>query len=345
MKHDFSEETVKKKRTFPTANTCLLIFLMALQIGCLLFGIFYTPTPQDRIESYTVTVTPLEDGSLDITYDIVWCALDASEPLTWVTVGMANPQFTVYKNSVSDTIKGYERDYDGNHSGLRLDLTDSYSGGETVFLSFKINQEYMLCRRADGYFYEFIPGWFNRVPVDRYEFKWKADERVTAVNTERQGAYYVWSGQLDCGEYQAMRVSYEQEAFDGCPSATYRPFRDDGAYNELMNDKAGAWTFALAVILVALVGEIYILDSYVSYRKGRGFLSGYGHPVHTYGRTNPVYIRVRTRHTSSSRGGRGGRGGGCACACACACAGGGRAGCSQKDTYGSRQKQESDQTK
>ena len=31
-----------------------------------------------------------------------------------------------------------------------------------------------------------------------------------------------------------------------------------------------------------------------------------------------------------------GGGGGCACACACACAGGGRAGCSKKDFYGTK---------
>ena len=38
--------------------------------------------------------------------------------------------------------------------------------------------------------------------------------------------------------------------------------------------------------------------------------------------------------SSGSGHGRGYHGGGCACACACACAGGGRAGCSTKDFYG-----------
>ena len=92
----------------------------------------------------------------------------------------------------------------------------------------------------------------------------------------------------------------------------------------------------LVVIAGILVAEIYLLDSHVSYRRGRGFLVGYGHPIHTYGYQNPRYIRAYNRahtHTSSGRSSGGFRGGGCACACACACAGGGRAGCSQKDTY------------
>ena len=81
-----------------------------------------------------------------------------------------------------------------------------------------------------------------------------------------------------------------------------------------------------------LLGEIMIIDGFVSYGRGRGFVRGYGYHVHTYGRVNPHYTSARDAHNSGSRGGARG-GGGCACACACACAGGGRAGCSQKDTY------------
>jgi len=83
-----------------------------------------------------------------------------------------------------------------------------------------------------------------------------------------------------------------------------------------------------------IIAEVYIVDSYVSYGRGRGFLTGHGYYVHTYGRSNPYYIRQRDKYIATHRSNSGGRSGGCACACACACAGGGRAGCSQKDTYG-----------
>ena len=80
-----------------------------------------------------------------------------------------------------------------------------------------------------------------------------------------------------------------------------------------------------------LVGELFIVDSYVSYNRGRGFLRGYGHPLHVYGYSNPRYTEAQMEKSGGSHRGGTYRGGGCACACACA--GGGRAGCSQKDTY------------
>lgn len=94
----------------------------------------------------------------------------------------------------------------------------------------------------------------------------------------------------------------------------------------------------MAVAVVCCIGaallsiaEVYIVDCYVSYGRGRGFLTGHGYHVHAYGRSNPHYIRARDKYNAThSRSGGGGRG------CACACAGGGRAGCSQKDTYGKR---------
>lgn len=333
-KNDYSDEYVRNHRSFPVAYTVILVILVLIQIGTLLFAIFYEPTPQDVIESYCVTVTPKEDGTLDIAYDILWCALDESEPLTFVTLGMANSNFVVYKGSLSDAIESYWPDVDGDYVGLRLDLKKSYLGGEKVHLTVKVNQRNMLCKTPDGYFYEFVPGWFNSIPIEYYEFKWKHSDSVTNSNGTREGEYYVWSGQLACGEYDKMQISYANAAFDGCHAVSYKPFKDNDTYNE---NKSSVWMIVLIVWVAILIGEVYIIDSYVSYRRGRGFLTGYGHRVHVYGRVNPRYRRARSQHVSY---GGGGSGGGCACACACACAGGGRAGCSQKDTYGTSRKGE-----
>ena len=50
-----------------------------------------------------------------------------------------------------------------------------------------------------------------------------------------------------------------------------------------------------------------------------------------------IFLRRRVgRYMSMRIGGHYHGGGGCACACACACAGGGRAGCSAKDFYGTK---------
>ena len=329
-KNNYSKEYVKEHRSFPLAYTVLLVILVLVQIGSLFLAIFYEPTPQDVIESYCVTVTPKEDGTLEITYDILWCAMDESEPLTFVMLGMANPNLVVYGNSLSDAIESCWVDVEGDYVGLRLELKRPYLGGEKVHLTVKVNQNDMLCRTHDGYFYEFVPGWFNSIPVEHYIFKWKGSDAVTSSNGTREGTYYVWSGQLACGEYEKMQISYADATFEGCHTVPYKPFEDDGAFNELQSEKVAMWMFILIVWIAILIGELYIIDSYVSYQRGRGFLTGYGHRVHIYGRVNPRYRRARSQHTS--RGGGGG-GRGCACACACACAGGGRAGCSQKNSY------------
>ena len=195
----------------------------------------------------------------------------------------------------------------------------------------------MLCQDLDSYFYEFVPCWFNSTPVENYEFKWKKTDYIDeADGAKMKNSCYVWSGSLDCGEYEILQVSYDLDAFKDVEIVEYEPFYTDGAYNQLEENQTGNRVLYCFGIIILLCVEIYLLDSHVSYRRGRGFLAGYGHPIHTYGYHNPRYIKAYNRaHTSTStgRGGGGFHGGGCACACACACAGGGRAGCSQKDTY------------
>lgn len=327
----YDEQYVKQNRTFPTGNTVLLVALVIIQILAIVLAAVYVPKPQDLIRQYGVTVEPLEDGSLDITYDFVWEALDTSEALTWVEIGMANPDYTVYSDFLSANIRSFYQQVDGDYTTLRLDFAGSYIGGDVLEFSFKINQRNMLCQDVGGYFYEFVPGWFNATPVEKYDFRWLVGESTGAKDAAAAGDYYAWTGSLECGGYRKLFVRYGEDAFTGCPTADYASFDDSGAYNDLEDDKAAAWVMAVLLILVLLVIEVYIIDSYVSYNRGRGFLSGYGYHVHTYGRSNPYYVRERDKHAVRSSGG--GRSGGCACACACACAGGGRAGCSQKDTY------------
>lgn len=325
---------VKENRTFPTGNTVLLVVLVIAQILLAVFAVVYDPKPQDEIHRYNVTVEPMEDGSLDIEYFFVWEALDTSEELTWIEIGMANENYAVYPDSLSSTIRGYSKWVDEDYVTLRLDLDRAYTGGETLAFSFKINQENMLCVDGNGFFFEFVPGWFNSTPVEKYDFRWRITDNSTgAENAVTEGEYYTWSGSLECGGYEKLLVRYTPDAFIGCDIAEYSPFDDSGAYNDLKESKAAMAVMTCLLIGVLIAVEVYIVDSYVSYHRGRGFLTGYGYHVHTYGRTNPWYTRERDKHAAQSSS-RGGRSGGCACACACACAGGGRAGCSQKDTYG-----------
>ena len=91
-RNNYSKEYVIKNRTFPKKNTAILALVLLIQI-CLGIGAFFVdPKPQDIIKDYTVTVEPLENGTLDIEYRFVWQAVDTSEDLTWIEIGMANNQ-------------------------------------------------------------------------------------------------------------------------------------------------------------------------------------------------------------------------------------------------------------
>lgn len=322
-KAKYTEEEIRSNRTFPTANTILLVIILAVQIGLIILGVLFESKPLDVIRQYNVTVQPLSDGSLDIEYHLMWEALDTSEELTWVEIGMANENFSVYPNSVSSNIGTYSKYTDDDYVSLRLDFKKAYLGGDVIDFSVKINQKDMLCKNENGYFYEFVPGWFNAIQVEQFEFRW-------IMNVSKD---YVQRGSLDCGEYSKMTVQYGKEDFAGCQTVKYQPFDDEGAYNELQEDKVGFLVLCCVGAALLIIAEVYIVDCYVSYDRGRGFLSGHGYYVHTYGRSNPHYVKARDKYNATHGGRSGGRGGGCACACACACAGGGRAGCSQKDTY------------
>lgn len=325
--YDFSPETVAKKRKFPVRSTVLLCVLVVVQIACILSICLYHPTPQDVIDKYTVYVTPRMDGSLDIEYRFTWTPLDTQEELTWVEIGMANEYFTVY-DDYSDNIARIERyTNDDGYCSAQVYFKSPYDAGQTFDFRFSVNQKRMLAADGAEKLYEFVPGWFNTTPVREYDFYFAKYGAITSFNGDSQDAKWLkWKGALTPGDYVRMRVHYYSFPAD---TVTYRPFDNSGCYNGLASDKAVATGIAIFVIVIAVILEVGVIDAYVSYQRGRGFLRGYGHHVHIYGRVNPRYQNEANRHRGS--GGGGGRG--CACACACACAGGGRAGCSQKDTY------------
>ena len=331
----YSKENVKKKRKFPTCNSILVGLCITLQVLFIIVAVIFQPKPKDVIKEYGLTVTPMEDGSLEMEYRFVWTALDTEEPLTWIEIGIANPGYTYDHNRVSDNIKRINAVEDEDYVGIRLDLDRAYQGGETLEFFFTIRQYDMLCRDQDGYFYELVPGWFNATPVEHYTFRWAATKDVASTNSNtKTGSYYVWEGDMDCGTYVKMDVHYRGTAFAGSPTVEYEPFDDYWVNDDLQEDKIGMVVVMVFFVLLLGLAEMYLVDSFVSYRRGRGFLRGYGHHVHVYGYVNPRYRTERDLHAASSgRRHGGGFSGGCACACACACAGGGRAGCSQKDGY------------
>lgn len=341
VKYDFSEETIKRKRKFPVARTVLLVILILLQIGLAALMVFYEPKPQDEIAKYRVYVTPKSDGTLDIEYRILWTPLDEDEPLTFIYVGVPNHNCTV--TGYSDNVSYVEEYYQGGQCHVDLILDREYYAGETLEIALNINQGSMLCRRGDQYFYELVPCWFNATPVSSYTFFWRKTEGDISTNSDSESEdWYIWNGSMEPGDYRLMRVDREPS---DAKTTYYGPFDDSDVYNELHSDRIGIIILLAVGILVLFIFEVFLVDTVISYYRGRGFISGYGHPMYTYGRANRFYIIAHNQHSVDNAAihsnGVGGHGG-CACACACACAGGGRAGCSQKDTYKAKKTEDSD---
>lgn len=337
LENDYPREAVLRKRKLPVWNIVFTVLLVIIEIAAILFACLYDPKPQDVIENYTVSISPRDDGTLDITYELVWMPLDENEDLTWIEIGMANGSYTVYADSLSGAINYIRpyRDDDSGYYSARVYLDRAYKAGERLNVSFTVNQSSIMARQGDGYIYEYVPGWFNSTPVKSCTVRWLKSPEPEKINIERSDEnYYYRTARLDPGGYVLIRAEYSADAIP-FPSGTvkYEPFDDSGAWNELRSNKNAAIAAMVVICIICLAIQIYIVDCFVSYHRGRGFLRGYGYHVHTYGRVNPRY---RAASRSSGSGGGGGRG--CACACACACAGGGRAGCSQKDTYSSKEK-------
>ena len=323
----FSEADVKRNRTFPIGSTIVLVVLIVLQLFSLSAAIFHKEEPKDLIKSYKIYVTPNDDGTLDIEYELVWKALDKNEPLSWVEIGMANGNFE-FRQERSDNIRRLVNESNDGYSYAKVYFKSQYAGGNTVSFNFKVRQYQVLAEKNGQKLYLFTPSWFNYIEVQKYEFYWKKSDGIKRTNADRETAdWYVWEGSLGYGEYRTLQVNCNKSDAVAVP---YKETKID-AYNGLKSDESSMKVAMVVVILFIGLFEVIIIDSYVSYARGRGFLTGYGHHMHVYGRRNPHYVSAHRAHTSSSRGGS--RGGGCACACACACAGGGRAGCSQKDTY------------
>ena len=262
----FSEEYIKKHRTFPKKNVILITVLVVIQIVALVVALNYDPKPQDVIREYNITVEPLDDGSLDIEYSLIWTAIDSSEALTWIEIGVPNPNFTIYRSEIKGNASNvkYNVDEEG-YCYAFIELDRAYYGGETLRFSFKINQKDMLCTDGNDFFYEFVPGWFNSTPVEKYRFEWKKSSRdLTSNANERFDDRHVWTGTMECGTYVLMSARYDSSSFKNVSTVDHEEFDDGAIYDALGEDKGAAIAFAVMIIIVLLVFEVTIIDSFVS---------------------------------------------------------------------------------
>jgi hypothetical protein len=275
-------------------------------------------TPLDKILNYTITVSPNDDGTLDMTYYLKWKVLeDGDGGLSWIVVGVPNRFVSEIKPLTNNIDDIYYTSDDG--AQIRLDLDKTYHKGDVLELEFSFKQSRIFSLVDDEVEYSFNPGWFEEIQVDNICVYWNADD-ILYANTETVNGWLVWEGSLDYGQTIECNVKYSRNTFPNL-----NPKED---YSEQIISDFAIYLIIITVVVVFTLIIVVAIVCHDPYSQSRGF-SGHIHTYHYHIGRRRGYRRDGSIIVNPTNGGTSGVGR--ACACACACAGGGRAGCSRKE--------------
>ena len=259
--------------------------------------------PVDEITDYTVVVDVREDGTLDISYDFTWHVVeDDGEALTYVDFGIPNEHVDEIKSRSRESIDKIEFTDDYHNSDgayVKILLKDEYYEGDYIHIAFSIHQSYMyrILDDEQQLRYNFTPGWFDEMKIQKLTIKWNADQvEEVSDDYDMEGSYYVWTkSDLDKGERYPITIYYDRDAYDVNE-------------NEQAEEDSLSWIIVIIVVGVIIIALVCVFSD--------GYSGGSGH--------GGGFFYSSCAHSSCAHS---------SCACACACAGGGRAGCSKKDFY------------
>lgn len=315
----------------------------------------------DIIREYDIDIQPQDNGDLINTYTLNWCVIsDAAGPLSEIYVGMPNAEYEVleYKGDAEDVQPANT----GVYSQVVVSLDRYINAGECVSFTFSVRQKNMahLDEKSNEIGFQFIPGWFDDVPVEKLKIAWglPADESllksIRPGPTSQENQRAVWESTLDAGDKFTINILYDRSAFPNFGKEGEPIWPLKGAVNSATENSASsaesdqATTLAdenraasssllflpswgavctCAVILIVLVIVILLISLANGVRgySGGGYI---GRPRPTIGgmifRGGGSAGSSRSIPPSRSGGGGGlfgGRGSSCACvSCACACA-------------------------
>lgn len=271
--------------------------------------------PLDEIQEYTMKVNMRPDGTMDIRYHVKWKVLDSTSegPLTWVKIGNPNKHVDEIV-ALSDNINKISYMSD-NGSFIRIDFDRAYYAGEIIEFDYTIHQSYMYVIEKDGHIcrYSFTPGWFEEIEVKNITIMWKDNNVIESTAQKHENGYLIWTAELAMGERLNASVKYNLDAFTTNEDEQYTEESETSSFGK----KVAIVIAVLIVIIIIIIIICALSDDDDGYSSHSGFSGG----------SRTTYIHTSSCVRSS-----------CACvnscACACACAGGGRAGCSKKDFYG-----------
>lgn len=184
-------------------------------IAIIMFACKCEAADLDEIINYETTVSPRDDGTLDIKYHIEWKVLDSTTegPLEWVKIGIPNQHVDSIKK-ISDNIKKIKYTSSGGNY-VRIDFKDKYEADEIVTFDFSIHQSYMytINNSTGKVTYTFTPGWFEDIQVKNATIKWESSD-VTRHTGKSYGEYIEWSRALGKNQKLTAKVEYSIGRFN-----------------------------------------------------------------------------------------------------------------------------------
>lgn len=294
---------------------------MVLNIILVVVTIIFLPsigtcdTGTYEIEDYTVTMAPKQNGSVEITYYQKWRVTGGHIP--WITVGMANPAFSLIHERTGKNITGIKAQNSRSWSGVRITLDKDYRAGETFEVEFAVLQNRLFYAHTEGYRLHFIPGWYDRAVIKRMTIILNFFTRLEGVSAKPKPDL-VESQSLSWEKFE-LRKGFKYPISIVFPKSLF-----PGKIPIVSSKKASKSGSIIPVVIVfSLLGFfiILIIAAIAGSRKneyGSGGKIGTGSTIGVPGRSGCVVACACA----------------CvACACACACAGGGAAGCDRKLTF------------
>jgi hypothetical protein len=144
----------------------LLLLLMAIVLLFLFIPAqLLADTGTYKIDTYTVTLTPQSDGTVDITYYQQWTVLSGNIP--WITVGLPNTSYTI--TGSGDNVSNIRDDSGSGWDGVYIGLDRTYYANQSFIVSFTVNERGLLTESNGSWGINFTPGWYDNAVIGKMD--------------------------------------------------------------------------------------------------------------------------------------------------------------------------------
>ena len=189
-----------------------LLILLFLLLSLVLTSCEEEFSPLDKIHKYSITISPNDDGTLNMVYYLKWEVLEEGDGgVDFITVGVANrfvEEIQGLTNNIDDIYYSSE-----NGATIRIDFLDTYHEGDIFEVKFSFRQERIFTLKNNEVQYSFNPGWFEEIQVEKLVVLWDSDNVLKHNATSQSGDNLKWEAKLDYGETIEVNLVYDKTTF------------------------------------------------------------------------------------------------------------------------------------